>query len=557
MILEVRNLILKEIKQIKGLVISDYLNSNYSSWQDNNKKIKLDYFSLNPKELEAIRDVARKFEKSTGEYYYKWLANKIDKLINIDTGNGDLRVKTLDVLPLAIKKFFEKDKYKVVFIFNAKGDETVRPYFINNVEYNPKNRHNITAYVSISFKYYQRGKVKSSSINIYQTKDTVEDILKKNGVILFDEELYQNYVNEYKHYLVIRDKLGEQMHGVGRSSNTRLYLQRDNVKAKIIIDDEEKSDNTDKKKESMNIDTDFWDSSTVQPLPCLSHLLVSDEEDEGDELVGKTIAPQHFDIEVFDLERHQYLEINSEYIEPYPWDETVIDKLILTDETKNLVEILIRSTQNKSEDIISGKMKGTIVIASGPPGVGKTLTAEVFSEYIKKPIYSVQCSQLGLNINSIEEKLKEILRRSSRWNCILLIDESDVYIRERGDDLEQNAIVGVFLRLIEYYQGIMFMTTNRGEIIDDAIMSRATAWIQYEIPDEKLSKEIWRVQSEQYNVKLTDKDIDMLMKKLNRNSGRSIRNLCKLVSSLEYDKKIPNVERILQASSFQKLEKLV
>ena len=57
-------------------------------------------------------------------------------------------------------------------------------------------------------------------------------------------------------------------------------------------------------------------------------------------------------------------------------------------------------------------MQGVIVIATGDPGTGKTLTAEVFSETIKRPLYVIQCAQLGTTAHDIEDKLQTILKRA-------------------------------------------------------------------------------------------------------------------------------------------------
>ena len=35
----------------------------------------------------------------------------------------------------------------------------------------------------------------------------------------------------------------------------------------------------------------------------------------------------------------------------------------------------------------------------------------------------------------------------------MLIDEADVYIKRREDDMTMNAVVGVFLRVLEYFNG--------------------------------------------------------------------------------------------------------
>jgi len=212
----------------------------------------------------------------------------------------------------------------------------------------------------------------------------------------------------------------------------------------------------------------------------------------------------------------------------YEYDPKLIDKLILPAERKDLISILVAGADVQLEDIVRGKTGGIIVICTGPPGTGKTLTAEVFSELVKRPLYCVQCSQLGTNEAELEKQLQLVLGRSVRWKAILLIDEADVYTHERGEDIQQNAIVGVFLRVLEHYRGVMFMTSNRDTIIDDAIMSRATAWIKYDYPEPKAMAEIWRVLSENYEVELSKEQIAELIKVFPKISGRSIKNLLRL-----------------------------
>jgi SpoVK/Ycf46/Vps4 family AAA+-type ATPase len=150
-----------------------------------------------------------------------------------------------------------------------------------------------------------------------------------------------------------------------------------------------------------------------------------------------------------------------------------------------------------------------------------------------------------------------VLNRAQRWKAILLIDEADVYVHERGNDIQQNAIVGVFLRVLEYYRGILFMTSNRETVIDDAIMSRATAWIRYDLPDRERAVAIWRVLSNQYKAGLKDVDFAKLveMDKFKAISGRSIKNLLKLAKLMAARKKQPvTVQSIDYVSQFLDLE---
>jgi AAA+ superfamily predicted ATPase len=120
------------------------------------------------------------------------------------------------------------------------------------------------------------------------------------------------------------------------------------------------------------------------------------------------------------------------------------------------------------------------------------------------------------------------MARAERWGAILLLDEADVYIRTRGDDLTQNAIVGVFLRVLEYYRGVMFMTTNRPDMVDDAIASRCVARIHYEVPTPERQAAIWAVQAKMNQIEFPDKEIRAVVKEYPHLSGRDVKNLMKL-----------------------------
>ena len=122
------------------------------------------------------------------------------------------------------------------------------------------------------------------------------------------------------------------------------------------------------------------------------------------------------------------------------------------------------------------------------------------------------------------------MRRASRWNAFLLLDEAIVYFGERGNNLIQNAIVGVFLRVLEYHSSLMFLTTNRPEIVDDAIASRCIARIDYKYPSLDDQKKIWNVLSKTSNIQLTPEIINEIVSKHNKLSGRDIKNLLKLAN---------------------------
>ena len=111
----------------------------------------------------------------------------------------------------------------------------------------------------------------------------------------------------------------------------------------------------------------------------------------------------------------------------------------------------------------------------------------------------------------METALKEMLTRAQRWGAVMLIDEADVYIKRRDDNIAMNAVVGVFLRVLEYFNGLLFLTTNRVDDIDEAIVSRCIALIKYNPPDDDAKRRIWRVMAEQFALAVDDALIDDLV----------------------------------------------
>jgi SpoVK/Ycf46/Vps4 family AAA+-type ATPase len=123
----------------------------------------------------------------------------------------------------------------------------------------------------------------------------------------------------------------------------------------------------------------------------------------------------------------------------------------------------------------------------------------------------VHSGQLGLSVSNMETILKDVLTRAQRWGAVMLIDEADVYIKRRDDDITMNAVVGVFLRVLEYFNGLLFLTTNRIDDIDEAIVSRCIALIKYSPPDDAGRRRIWQVMAEQFGLALEADITDQLV----------------------------------------------
>lgn len=122
---------------------------------------------------------------------------------------------------------------------------------------------------------------------------------------------------------------------------------------------------------------------------------------------------------------------------------------------------------------------------------------------------------------------------AATWRAVLLIDEADVFLERRSlRDLHRNAMVSVFLRVLEYYSGILFLTTNRVTTFDDAFKSRIHIPIRYTDLSIESRAEIWRTFCQRVpgGVDIDDSGIATLAE--HDLNGRQIKNIIKAAESL-------------------------
>lgn len=242
-------------------------------------------------------------------------------------------------------------------------------------------------------------------------------------------------------------------------------------------------------------------------------------------------------VRVFSLKHKAYVYVDIEELEQHIFHRDDKNKIILPENMMRALDSVFNTQQNKVfGDLFHGRHGGIVVLANGPSGVGKTLTAEVFAEYQERPLYVIEMSEIGTNLKEVEVNLQKIFARANRWNAVLLFDEADIFLSERvASDLERSAIVGIFLRLLDYYEGTFFLTTNRGEGIDNAFKSRVTLYLNYPELSSETRRTIWNNMINAAGLTVEDDDSwhQIIETKLN---GRQIRNQVRLLKLMYKDK---------------------
>ncbi|KXS95708.1 hypothetical protein AC578_10765 [Pseudocercospora eumusae] len=196
------------------------------------------------------------------------------------------------------------------------------------------------------------------------------------------------------------------------------------------------------------------------------------------------------------LTSKQWAKFDVDGVGEINFSKAAFKRLFLPHDYKELILAFVDSHLNRGDDfddIVEGKGKGMVILLHGAPGLGKTLTAEAVAEEMQVPLYAMSAGQLGFDAETIEYNLQDVLDICAKWGAVLLLDEADVFLEQRQiTDIHRNRLVSIFLRMLEYYQGCMFLTTNRVETFDLAFRSRINLAIDYPNLDFQTRRHIWR-----------------------------------------------------------------
>ncbi|KAF9876751.1 hypothetical protein CkaCkLH20_05597 [Colletotrichum karsti] len=261
-----------------------------------------------------------------------------------------------------------------------------------------------------------------------------------------------------------------------------MLTQRNQVDARFMVDYETY------RKMHPNEDEDEYDTTDVSDL--------------GHELMNQDHPPLEDDFFMclpttmvgFNMQKKEWVKLGVAFMEDVVWNEEAFKYLVIDERTKELVQAVVTTKlrADKNTDLIVGKGNGLFILLHGGPGTGKTLTAESVAEVAKKPLYRVTCGDIGTKAEDVEKYLKIVLLLGKTWGCVVLLDEADVFLEERTlQSLERNALVSVFLRVLEYYDGILILTSNRVGTFDEAFKSRIQLNLRYENLDESKRLKIW------------------------------------------------------------------
>ncbi|CAG8255311.1 unnamed protein product [Penicillium olsonii] len=231
-------------------------------------------------------------------------------------------------------------------------------------------------------------------------------------------------------------------------------------------------------------------------------MLMEDREREKEKLQGVSMDAQKLSgadllvacptVRCFSFKKKIFLECAVSALKDVDWSPESFDCLKIPSETKTILLSLAKTRLGMIptvpfDDVIDGKGQGFNILLK--------LTVEAASEYFKLPLYSISAGELVVNhgdSNALEQQLETVFKIAKQFNAVLLLDEADAFMEQRTSYHDtHNRLVTIFLRKLEYYQGIIFLTSDRGIQFDDAILSRIHLITEYENLIREFRRDLW------------------------------------------------------------------
>lgn len=173
--------------------------------------------------------------------------------------------------------------------------------------------------------------------------------------------------------------------------------------------------------------------------------------------------------------------------------------------------------------------RGVSILFAGPPGTGKTMSAQIIAAELGLDLYKIDLSTIvSKYIGETEKNLERIFREAESSNAILFFDEADALFGKRSEvrdshDRYANVEISYLLQRMEAYDGVTILATNLRANLDEAFTRRLQFAVDFPFPEEADRLRIWQAIFPP-RVPRANLDLEFLARRY-KLSGGSIRNI--------------------------------
>jgi SpoVK/Ycf46/Vps4 family AAA+-type ATPase len=180
-------------------------------------------------------------------------------------------------------------------------------------------------------------------------------------------------------------------------------------------------------------------------------------------------------------------------------------EIALSKNTIEQIEEMIAYVKNRDKLLVEWEFNrflktgnGLSINFFGPPGTGKSITAEAIAQKLGMSIIKVNYGELESElVGGTSKNLSKVFQEAEKSGSLLFFDEADAVLSKRISNLSQAADHGVnsakstLLTLMDKFNGVIIFATNLFENYDEAFLRRIIFNVEFPVPDREMRTQLW------------------------------------------------------------------
>lgn len=176
-----------------------------------------------------------------------------------------------------------------------------------------------------------------------------------------------------------------------------------------------------------------------------------------------------------------------------------MEEVVLSEENQQVIEDILE--QHHRADVLRsyGLRPADKMLFCGPPGCGKTLTAEVVATELSLPLALIRIdSVVSSYLGETASNLRKVFDFIDSTPMVALFDEFDALGKERADASEHGElkrVVNAVLQMLDAYQGksLIIAATNHEGMLDSAIWRRFEEVLVFGLPTQEQLAQLLKI----------------------------------------------------------------
>ncbi|WP_024845331.1 AAA family ATPase [Paracoccus sp. M683] len=163
--------------------------------------------------------------------------------------------------------------------------------------------------------------------------------------------------------------------------------------------------------------------------------------------------------------------------------------VVLNMDIKGHLEAVVLQQRRRDWLREHGKTPSRRILFAGPPGSGKTITAEALAGELRLPLFVIRLESLITRfMGETASKLRLVFDEAQRRRGVYLFDEFDAVGSNRlatNDVAEMRRVLNSFLQFMEEpsaTDSVLVAATNHPSLLDRALLRRFDEVLQFEMP---------------------------------------------------------------------------